>query len=194
MQRWRRCAIYAILKQKPYSFTTNMLKAYLSTQPSSLSAFMINKTHQVGQKPRGRQLNTKACGSESPIFVILSFFVQTTCQTTITQKWLKYTPGFQHETDAHHSAQLPNHSVTSQLQIYTCQKSCSQHCPTAVHCEGHHFLSLVPRHFPPPVFDRLQYAKTEAGMAWERGYHFLILHTSSLVPKPKPRSFVWERD
>ena len=43
----------AILKQKPYDFTTNTLKAYLhvSTQPFSSSAFMINKTHIVAQKP-----------------------------------------------------------------------------------------------------------------------------------------------
>ena len=44
-----------------------MLKAYLSAQPSSLSAFMICKT----QKPRGRQLNAKVCGSESAIFRIV---------------------------------------------------------------------------------------------------------------------------
>ena len=30
-------------------------------------------------------------------------------------------------------------------------------------------ISLVPRPFPPPVFDRLQYANTEVGTAWERG-------------------------
>ena len=34
-------------------------------------------------------------------------------------------------------------------------------------------LSLVPRPFPPPVFDRILYAvcdqKLEAGTAWERG-------------------------
>ena len=42
-----------------------MLKAYLSAQPSSLSAFVIWKTHTVAQKPRGRQLNAKVCGSES---------------------------------------------------------------------------------------------------------------------------------
>ena len=52
-------AIYAILKQKPYNFTTNTLKAYLSSQASSLSAFMISKTHISGQKPRGRKLNAK---------------------------------------------------------------------------------------------------------------------------------------
>jgi len=45
--------------------TTNMLKAYLSSQPSSLSAFMISKTHIVAQKQCGRQLNTRACDSKS---------------------------------------------------------------------------------------------------------------------------------
>ena len=62
-------------KQKPYNFTTNTLKAYLSAQASSLSAFVISKTHIVGQKPRGRQLNAKVCGSKSAIFRILSFFL-----------------------------------------------------------------------------------------------------------------------
>ena len=55
-----------------------MLKAYLSTQPSCMSAFKISKTHVVAQKHRRRQLNAKVCGSESAIFCILSFFVQTT--------------------------------------------------------------------------------------------------------------------
>ena len=54
-----------------------MLKAYLSTQTSSLSAFMTSKTHIVAQKPHGLQLNAKECsGSNSAI--LLSFFVQTT--------------------------------------------------------------------------------------------------------------------
>ena len=53
-----------------------MLKAYLSTQPSGLSAFMTSMTHITAQKPRGRQLNAKVCGSESAIFLILlSFFL-----------------------------------------------------------------------------------------------------------------------
>ena len=75
-QRVGRRAIYAILKQKPYNFTTNTLKAYLSAQASSLSAIVISKTHISGQKPRGKQLNAKVCGSESAIFVILCFFRQ----------------------------------------------------------------------------------------------------------------------
>ena len=52
-----------------------MVKAYISTLPSSLSAFMIRKTHISAQKPRGRQLNTKVCSSKSAIFVILFFFL-----------------------------------------------------------------------------------------------------------------------
>ena len=40
-------------------------------QASSLSGFVISKTHASGQKPRGRQLNAKVCGSESAIFLIL---------------------------------------------------------------------------------------------------------------------------
>ena len=67
-------AIYAILKQKLYNFTTNMLKANLSAQASSLSAFVISKTHISGQKPHGRQLNAKVCGSKSAIFRLLSLF------------------------------------------------------------------------------------------------------------------------
>ena len=31
---------------------------------------MISKAHIAGQKPRGRQLNAKVCGSESGIFEI----------------------------------------------------------------------------------------------------------------------------
>ena len=68
-----RRAVYAILKQKPYNFTTNTLKAYLSVQTSSLSAFVISKTHISGQKPRGGQLNTKCVVAKVPFFV----FVQT---------------------------------------------------------------------------------------------------------------------
>ena len=35
---------------------------------------MISKTRTSPQKPRGRQLNAKVCGSESAIFRLLSFF------------------------------------------------------------------------------------------------------------------------
>ena len=63
------------LSKKLYNLTTTMPKAYLSAQPSSLSA--LSKI----------QLNMKVCGSESAIFVILipSLF-RPLCQTTVTQK------------------------------------------------------------------------------------------------------------
>ena len=81
-----------ILKQKLYNFTTNTLKAYLAPmQSSSLSAFMISKTHTVGRKPRRRQLNAKVYRSESVIFLILSFFVRLLCPTMITQMIQEFT-------------------------------------------------------------------------------------------------------
>ena len=68
MQGWHR-------RTKLYNFTTNTQKAYLSIQASSLSAFVISKTHISGQKPRGRQLNAKVCDSKSAIFrLLLSLF------------------------------------------------------------------------------------------------------------------------
>ena len=74
---------------------------------------MISKTHISAQKPRGRQLNTKVCGSGNAIF-LLSFFVQTAlCQTTIFRKRFKFSPSFYNETDAYHSAELYNHSASS---------------------------------------------------------------------------------
>ena len=51
--------------QKPYNFTTNVLKAYLSAHPSSLSAARL----MVAQKPHGRQLNAEVCGTECDHFV-----------------------------------------------------------------------------------------------------------------------------
>ena len=45
------CAIVIYVYER--DFTTNTLKAYLGVQASSLSAFVISKTHISGQKPRG---------------------------------------------------------------------------------------------------------------------------------------------
>ena len=70
------------LKQKPYNFTTIMLRTYLSTQGSVLSASVINKTHTSGQKLCGIQPNAKVCGSESAIFH-LSFLLRPLCSTTV---------------------------------------------------------------------------------------------------------------
>ena len=51
-----------------------MLKAYLSTKPFSLSAFMISKTHIIAQNPHRKQLNAKVCSSASSLCLILSLF------------------------------------------------------------------------------------------------------------------------
>ena len=51
---------------------------------------MISKTHISGQKPRGRQLNKKVCGSKKShfcySFFFLSFFVQTTLSNNNNSK------------------------------------------------------------------------------------------------------------
>ena len=63
--------LYAILKQKPYNFTTSTLKAYLSIQAYSLSGFVISKTHISGQKPRRTQLTQKCAVMKVPFCRIL---------------------------------------------------------------------------------------------------------------------------
>ena len=90
-------------KLKPYNITTNMLKAYLSTQCSPLSAF----THVSAQKPRG---NAKVCSSKSAIFLIL---VKTTKFNSDISKTVKFSLSFYHKTDSYHSAELYNHSASS---------------------------------------------------------------------------------
>ena len=59
-----------------------VLKAYLSSQPSSLSYFMISKAHVVTQKPCKRQLNTKVCGIAEVQFISFYLF-----QTTVFKQW-----------------------------------------------------------------------------------------------------------
>ena len=125
-------------------FTTNTLKAYLSTQASSLSAFVISKTHipVVAQTPCRRQLNAKVCGSESAIFLILlscyDHYVQ--------QRYL----GNGLSTQRHFSTKLmlitTRSSTTNQhlhsFKFTLVNKSHSQHSVVAVCCEGRHFLML----------------------------------------------------
>ena len=53
----------------------NTQKAYLSTQPSFLSAFMVRKS--LKSLVEDMQLNAKMCSRESAIYTF-SFFVQTT--------------------------------------------------------------------------------------------------------------------
>ena len=96
------------------------------------SSFPIGKLHNVSfffeclydqedsykcSKLRGRQLNAKVCGSESAIFLFLSFFLSFSLRprssTTISRKQFKYSPSFYHETDAYHSTELYNHLASS---------------------------------------------------------------------------------
>ena len=44
---------------------TLKIQGSMPPQASSLNAFVISKTRIVAQKPRGRQLNAKVCGSKS---------------------------------------------------------------------------------------------------------------------------------
>ena len=73
---------------------------------------MISKTHISAQKPRGRQLNTKVCGSENAIF-LLSFFVQTTLSNNDISKTVQVLTVILSRTDAYHSAELYNHLASS---------------------------------------------------------------------------------
>ena len=83
--------IQYLIKQKSYNSATNSLKAYLITQHSSFRASMISNTNILSQKPCGRQVNTKVCGSKKAIFRILS-------STKISREWLKYSLRLQHST------------------------------------------------------------------------------------------------
>ena len=71
---------------------------------------MISKTHVSAQKPGGRQLNTKVCSSESAIFVILSS-LRPLCSNNDNSK--KVQVSFYHKTDAYHTTELYDHSVSS---------------------------------------------------------------------------------
>ena len=122
-----------------------MPKAYLSAQASSLSAFMISKTHISGQKPHGRQLNAKVCGHESVIFRILSFFLS--CYDhDVQQRYLANCLS----THRYFSTKLmlitARSSTTTQrlhsFKFTRVNKSHSQHSVVAVRCEGRHFLIL----------------------------------------------------
>ena len=82
MQIKESCKDGADMQYMLYNVTTNMLKAYLSSHPSSLSAFMVSKTHMVAKKPCRRQLNTRACD-----IILMTHF-----QTMITRKRFNYSP------------------------------------------------------------------------------------------------------
>ena len=77
---WRRRAIYAYLISKSHITYHKHAKKFTS----SLSAFVISKTHTSEQKPQGTQLNAKVCGSESAIFLILALATTTTFDNDIS--------------------------------------------------------------------------------------------------------------
>ena len=104
---------------------------------------MISKTHTVAQKPRRRQLNSKVCGSKSAIFRILSS-LRPLCSNNDNSK--------KNGSSTHRNVNtklmlITAHSSTTTQHLHSFKftvvnKSCSQHCPAAVHCEGRHFLIL----------------------------------------------------
>ena len=67
---------------------------------------------------------------------------------------------------------LHKNAEVGQEQLGTCQQPCWPYClggSTFLSTVGLDYLvSLVPRPFPPPVFDRLKYAKTEGEGLGER--------------------------
>ena len=104
---------------------------------------MISKTHISGQKPHGRQLNKKVCGSKNAIFVILSSssLFRPLCQTTITQKRLKHVD-FSTKRMLITACSFPTTQRLHSLQFTLVNKSHSQHSVVTVRCEGRHFLIL----------------------------------------------------
>ena len=99
------------MQQKLYNFTTNALNAYLTVQPSSLSAFMISKTHIVVQKPRRKQVNIKLCINESAILVILFFLCS--LFNNYNSRLFRILTVVLAQTASYLSVQLHKHSVSS---------------------------------------------------------------------------------
>ena len=74
---WNRLEAKRGFKQTPLPTCLNTLKAYLSTQPSFLSAFMVRKSLKSLAE------DSYMCSSENAIYI--SFFIQTTLSNNI--KW-----------------------------------------------------------------------------------------------------------
>ena len=148
------------------NFPTNMLKAYLSAQGSPLSSFVISKTHISGQKPHGRQLNTKVCSHESAIFrILLSCYDHDVLQRYIENGL---------STHRHFNTKLilittQSSTITQSLDSFKfalVDKSHSQYSVVAIHCEGCHFL-MVP----------VRYRPNAASGGWSYGHD--LLHCST---------------
>ena len=159
--------MYAILKQKPYNLITNTVKAYLSAQSSSLSGFVISKTHissrlfkhpvflfewlcdqQDSYKWPKATRKTALCKSGrqrkchfSYSSFFLSFFIQ---PSIFQQRYLE-------NGSSHFSMKLMLITVWSSTTTQRLHrlnspqlvnKSHSQQSEAAVHCLGRHFLIL----------------------------------------------------
>ena len=127
-----------------------MLKAYLSAQATSLSGFVISKTHIV---QRERQLNTKVCGSKSAIFLIYLFRPLAkqreleNCSGThldFSMKWMLIT-----------ARSFPTIQRLHSLKFTLVNKSQSQHSVIAVRCERRHLYARAHKVLFPGQIPRL---------------------------------------
>ena len=116
-----------------------MLEAYLSAQASSLSAFVINKTHIVAQKPCRRHLNAKVCGSKGAIFGNLcSDHLPNNDNSNGSSTHLDFSTKLMLIIACSFSTTRCLHNFKFTLV----NKSHLQHSVVAVCCEGHHFQIL----------------------------------------------------
>ena len=133
---------------------------------------MISKTHISGQKPRGRQLNSKVFDSKSAIFRILSFFLSFFLSFLLRLLFKQRYLANCLSTHRHFSTKLmlitTRSSTTTQrlhsFKFTLVNKSHSQHSEAAVRCLGRHFLIL-----------------------------YACAHEVSF-PDQRPRSLVWKRE
>ena len=104
---------------------------------------MISKTHISDQKPCGRQLNKKVCGSKRAIFVILLLLL---CSDHFVKQ--EHKNGSSTHLDFSTKRMLitacsfPTTQRLRSLKFTLVNKSHSQHSVVAVRCEGCHFLIL----------------------------------------------------
>ena len=132
---------------------------------------MISKTHISGQKPRGRQLNAKVCGSKSTIFRILSLF-----RPLVKRRQLENGSSthldFSMKRMLITALSFPTTQRLHSFKFTLVNKSHSQHSEAAVRCEGRHFLILYacahevsfPDRRPRSLVWKREYTSERAGM------------------------------
>ena len=117
-----------------------MQKPYSSIQASSLSAFVISKTHINGQKLRERQLNAKCAIAKVSFFVF--FLRHDFCSNIDNSKTVQALTLIlvQNGCSSQCAASQPlSIFLASFAVVYKCH---SQHSVAAVRCEGRDFLML----------------------------------------------------